>query len=207
MLGKFITIEGIDGAGKSTHTNWLSEYLLQKGIQTVKTYEPGGTEIADKIRDLIKDKDNKGLCKKAELMLFMASRAEHFDKRIKPALLRGETVVCDRFVDSTVCYQGFAHGLDIDTIENIQKFVTDGTKIDLTLWLDIKPEDGFARKGGLDRDDRMELYDKAFYDSVYKGFETLAKKNKRRMVRIDASGSIQETQAQIKCQVDRLLGF
>jgi len=204
MKGKLITIEGIDGVGKTTHTKKLVEYLRQKGLPVVLTNEPGGTQIADKIRALIRDKSNQGMTKKTELFLFLASRAEHYETLILPALQQGKIVVCDRFVDSTICYQGYGLGLDIQVLDYLNRYIMDDINIDLTIWLDLDSESGFVRKGGKSLTDRMESYENDFYKKVYSGFRDLCAKYPR-ICRIDSSGTVEQTFKKIEQCVQNIV--
>lgn len=204
MTGKLITIEGIDGVGKTTHTNRLIQHLQNQNLPIVYTYEPGGTPIADRIRAIIRDEQNAGMSQKAELMLFLSSRAEHIQKVIKPSLQQGKIVICDRFIDSTIAYQGYGQGLDIDILHTLNAYVTDSIVPDLTIWLDLDPQLGFARKGGKDTTDRMETYNHEFYNRVYQGFATISAQNPR-IAQINASGTVEQTHQLIIQQVDKIL--
>jgi len=198
MLGKFITIEGTEGVGKSTQIDLIKDYCKNYNIDAVFTREPGGVKEAEKIRQIILDKDSK-LHPLSELFLYLAARSEHIDRVIMPALKKGKTVFCDRFSDSTIAYQGYGRGLY--PIQEIcflipQQF---NLKIDLTLFLDLPPKESFARKGGIDLSDRMEKEGLNFHEKVYLGFKEIAvlKENQKRIVTIDASGGIEETHAKI----------
>ncbi|MCL2862442.1 MAG: dTMP kinase [Firmicutes bacterium] len=198
MLGKFITIEGTEGVGKSTQIDLIKEYCKTNDINAVFTREPGGVKEAEKIRQIILDKDSK-LHPLTELLMYLAARSEHLDRVVMPALRKGKTVFCDRFSDSTIAYQGYGRGL-----YPIQEFCTMipqqfNLKIDLTLFLDLPPEESFKRKGGIDYGDRIEKEGLQFHERVYLGFKELAllKENQKRIVTIDASGEIKETHERI----------
>jgi dTMP kinase len=196
-IGKFITIEGCEGVGKSAQTRYLREYCEKNGIEAVFTREPGGTESAEKIRNLILDSSNSGLDGVAELMLYGASRRVHVKELIEPALKAGKTVFCDRFTDSTLAYQGYGRGVDKAVIETLNGAASEGAEIYLTLFLDVDPVTGFARKGGANPDDRLERENAEFFKRVYAGFKELAARYPQRIVSIDASGTKYETHDKI----------
>ena len=197
MQGKFITIEGCEGVGKSTQLALLKEYFASNGIDAVFTREPGGTDIAEQIRGIILNAENKALTPVTELLLYASARRQHTEEKIIKALSEGKVVVCDRYADSTVAYQGYARNLDKDLIEKLNEIAMAGVKIDLTLFLDLSPELGFARKGGADKNDRLENEKIDFHKRVYEGFVAIAEKDKDRVVRIDSSKSVEEVFAQI----------
>ena len=197
MQGKFITIEGCEGVGKSTQLALLKEYFENKGIDAIFTREPGGTPIAEQIRSIILNAENKALTPVTELLLYAAARRQHTEEKIKKALEEGKVVVCDRYADSTVAYQGYARNLDKDLIESLNKIAKANVKIDLTLFLDLDPEKGFARKGGADKNDRLENEKIDFHKRVYQGFVDIAEKDKQRVARIDSSVSKEEVFEQI----------
>jgi dTMP kinase len=199
MNGKFITIEGCEGVGKSTLLKGLREYLEQNGIQAVFTREPGGTPVAEKIRAVILDADNAEMTDTAELLLYAAARAQHSEEKIIPALKEGKLVVCDRYSDSTLAYQGYARGIDKQLIRSLNAIAECGVTIDATVFLDLDPEKGFARKGGADKTDRLEKETLAFHKRVYAGFCEIA--GERRVLRIDAEKSAEEV---LKSVVDGL---
>lgn len=197
MQGKFITIEGCEGVGKSTQLALLKEYFESKGIDAIFTREPGGTDIAEQIRGIILNANNKALTPVTELLLYAAARRQHTEEKIIKALQEGKVVVCDRYADSTVAYQGYARNLDKDLIESLNQIAMANVKIDLTLFLDLDPEKGFARKGGADKNDRLENEKIDFHKRVYQGFVAIAEKDKERVARIDSSVSKEEVFAQI----------
>ena len=190
MQGKFITIEGCEGVGKSTQLALLKEYFETNGIQAIFTREPGGTDIAEKIRGIILDADNKALTPVAELLLYASARRQHTEEKILKALSEGKVVVCDRYADSTVAYQGYARNLDKQLIDTLNTIAMANVKIDLTLFLDLPPEKGFARKGGADKNDRLENEKLDFHKRVYEGYLAVAENNKDRVVRIDSSKDV-----------------
>lgn len=197
MRGKFITIEGCEGVGKSTQLRFLREYCEQNGIDAVFTREPGGTAIAEKIRAIILDAENMGMDYLTELLLYTAARRQHTAERIEKALQNGQTVFCDRYCDSTAAYQGYARGLDLKLIEKLNKIAMGDTKIDLTIFIDVNPTEGFRRKGGASRSDRLELEEADFHQRVYKGFQQIAQKESERVVCIQANGTKFETHEKI----------
>ena len=203
MQGKFITIEGCEGVGKSTQLALLKEYFANKGIDAIFTREPGGTDIAEQIRGIILNANNKALTPVTELLLYAAARRQHTEEKIIKALQEGKVVVCDRYADSTVAYQGFARNLDKDLIEKLNQIAMANVKIDLTLFLDLDPEKGFARKGGADKNDRLENEKIDFHKRVYQGFVAIAEKDKERVARIDSSVSKEEVFEQIVKAIEK----
>ncbi|MCX8052865.1 MAG: dTMP kinase [Armatimonadetes bacterium] len=188
MSGLFITIEGIEGAGKTTLTKLLSEHLKNDGADVVVTAEPGGDTLADGIRKLLLDSKN-AICDRAELLLFEAARAQHVDKVILPALERGAIVICDRFSDSSLAYQGYARGIDLETIETLNNFATRGLKPDLTILLDLPVELGLARQTARDRISSEQIN---FHRRIREGYLSIVRSEPERFVVIDASGCEKE---------------
>lgn len=197
MRGKFVTIEGCEGVGKSTQVRFLKEYCLQHNITAVFTREPGGTEIAERIREVILDQKNSGMDGITELLLYQAARREHTLKFILPALDDGKTVFCDRYIDSTTAYQSYARGIDLEIVEYFNKIGSKDIRIDLTLFLNLDSESGFTRKGGADKSDRLENEGVMFHKKVYNGFLETAKKYKDRFAVIDVSGDKRQTHEKI----------
>lgn len=190
MSGKFITIEGCEGVGKSTLLKGLKEYFAENGIDAVFTREPGGTPVAEKIREVILDADNAEMTDTAELLLYAAARAQHTEEKIIPALNSGKIVICDRYSDSTLAYQGYARGIDKQLIRSLNAIAECGVRIDATVFLDLDPEKGFARKGGADKSDRLEKETLMFHKLVYAGFKDIAAQ--KRVLAIDAGKSASE---------------
>ncbi len=190
----FITFEGPDGAGKSTIIKLVHEKLLQDGFNIVLTREPGGTPIAEKIRDIILDNSNQALDARTEALLYAASRRQHLVEKIWPALKEGKIVLCDRFLDSSLAYQGGGRNLGVKNVLNINLFATENTYPDLTLFFDVSPEVGLARvsKDKKRVADRLDNENENFHDKVYKTFKEIVEQNKNRIVVIDASKSIDE---------------
>ena len=187
MKGKFITIEGTDGVGKTTQINLLVEKLMQWGVPLLLVREPGGTVIGEKIRDMILDIANVEMTSMTEAMLYAAARTQLVDEKIVPALEEGYTVVCDRFVDSSIAYQGYARGLGQERVMAINRYALERVTPDLTLYLDLPPEIGIARKKNVQALDRMEQEQMDFHNRVYAGYQALVKQYPQRIKAIDAS--------------------
>ncbi|NGQ96505.1 dTMP kinase [Brevibacillus sp. SYP-B805] len=191
MRGLFITFEGPDGAGKTTQVKAFAEALAQRGHDVLVTREPGGTAISDKIRGLILDPSHREMDDVTEALLYAASRAQHVREKVLPALARGTIVVCDRFVDASLAYQGFGLGLPVHKIKEINEFATGGLVPDRTYLLDIPVAAGRARlqaRAGLDRIEQKEA---AYHERVREGFHTLAKEHPARIRVIDATQSVE----------------
>ena len=188
----FITLEGGEGAGKTTQQSLLAEQLRQEGYACLCTREPGGTALGKALRELLLHGDP--MTPLAELLLYAADRAEHVSKVIAPALAAGQVVICDRFTDSTLAYQGYGRGLDLGQIRQLNHLATGGLKPDLTLWLDLAPEVGLARSR---LGDKLEQEHLEFHRRVYQGFQALAAAEPSRIVRIPAQGSPAEVAARI----------
>ena len=192
----FITIEGVEGSGKSSSTNDVVNRLRKEGYDIITTREPGGTPIAEKIRDIILDVNNTNLDPRAEALLYAASRRQHLIEKVWPALKQGKIVICDRFIDSSLAYQGGARNLGIENITNINMFATENTWPDLTLLFDIDPELGLdrIRKNQGREVNRLDLEKIEFHKKVRETFLNLAKKYHDRYVIIDASKSQKEVE-------------
>ncbi|WP_105618882.1 dTMP kinase [Vallitalea okinawensis] len=197
MKGRFITIEGPDGSGKTTQINLLKDYLEKEGYHVHLTREPGGTVISEKIRNLILSPENHDMCNMTEALLYAASRAQHVEQKIKPLLEQGEVVICDRFVDSSVVYQGVARNLGIDNIEAINSFATAGLVPDITFLLYIDAEEGIKRKSEQQTLDRLEGEKIEFHQTVCDGYKILAKKHADRIQFIDASKNIEDIHKEV----------
>lgn len=189
MKGLFITLEGPEGAGKSTQIELLNKYFSEQGYEVVQTREPGGTEIGSRIRNILLDSNLDNLEPKTELLLYAASRAQHVNEVIKPALKEGKVIICDRFSDATLAYQGYGRRLDKDLILKLNQMATGGLEPDLTFLLDIEPEEGLLRTKNEVRD-RIEREDLSFHQQVRDGYLKLAEKKSRFEV-IDGSQSIE----------------
>ncbi len=199
--GLFITFEGPDGAGKSTQIENLRKYLDELGLDPVFTREPGGTELSERIRGILLDPENKGMADRTEALLYAASRAELVDKVIQPALDQDRIVVCDRYIDSSLAYQGFGRGLGQIPVLSINQFATLDLMPGLTIMLVLDPEKGRER---LDQDnlDRLESEELEFHQKVLEGFACVAEDYAYRVKVIDATLSIEEIWEQIKSAVD-----
>ena len=198
--GLFITLEGGDGVGKTTQQALLSERLRQEGYACLCTREPGDTALGKMLRDLLLYRDP--LARVTELLLYAADRAEHVSKVITPALEAGQVVVCDRFTDSTLAYQGYGRRLDLEKIRQLNHLATGGLQPHLTLWLDLPLEVGLARARSRDRIEREHL---EFHRRVHQGFQALAAAEPQRIIRIDAHGSKTEVADRIWSAVSRVL--
>jgi len=179
MKGKFITFEGSEGSGKSTHAKLLKDYLRKEGFSVELIREPGGTKISEKIRQFILDPKYKSMTDICETLLYMAARVQIVKEVIKPALEEGKIVICDRFLDSTIVYQGYGGGINLDLIKRLGKLATLGIKPDLTFLLDIETREGLKRAGKIK--DRIELKSLDYHRRVRKGYLTLAKKEPSRI--------------------------
>ncbi len=190
----FITLEGPEGSGKTTAVEYAVKALEEKGYQIVRTREPGGTPIAEQIRNVILDKANTNMDPRTEALLYAASRRQHLVEKVWPALKEGKIVICDRYLDSSLAYQGGARGLGIDNILNVNLFATENTFPDLTLLFDITPEEGLKRiSANANREvNRLDLEKLDFHHKVRNTFLELAKRYPERFVIIDASKSREE---------------
>ena len=173
MKGRFITFEGCEGSGKSTQLRFLAEYLKDNGVDFILTREPGGDKVAEKIRGIILDKDNTEMSAECEALLYAAARMQHLNTVIIPALEAGKLVICDRYIHSSLAYQGYARGLGEKFIESINSVAIEKYSPDLTVFLNISPKEAFIRKHGADENDRMESLGLEFHEKVYKGYLAL----------------------------------
>jgi dTMP kinase len=207
MTGKFITFEGPEGGGKSTHAKKLAEFLRSRGIAVHLTREPGGSKICERIRALVREEMEDPPVTECEVLLFLASRAQLVSNFIRPALERGEWIVCDRFSDSTFAYQGYGRGVDIEKLRALNDFATDGLKTDLTFLLDVPSSVSKSRLH--DRQiatsssaDRIELAGDGFHERLRNGFLEMAKKEPSRFVVVD---SLREVEA-VDAEIEKALG-
>ena len=204
----FITFEGPDGSGKSTQLRMLASALREEGREIVTTREPGGTEIGDQIRAVIMNMKNKAMDPRTELLLFNASRAQLVEELIRPSLAAGKVILCDRYADSTMAYQGYGHGLDKDELRRLLNFATGGLKPDLTLLFDISAEAGLKRRlSNHDEWNRMDDYALQFHERVRGGFLELAAADPERWVVIDADRDPDVIHAEVLDIVKRKLSF
>lgn len=202
MQGILISIEGPDGAGKTTQISLLKQYLEQKGFSCILTREPGGTKISEKIRHLILDKENSKMGAVTEMLLYSAARAQLVHEVIRPALEEGKVIICDRYVDSSAVYQGIARNLGVDTVYEVNEYAIQGIWPDLTIHLDLEAEEGIRRKKNQTELDRMELETMDFHKKVCEGYRTLAKRNPDRIKTINAMLSVEEIHEAIKKQLE-----
>ena len=184
--GFFITIEGCEGAGKSTQLKKLEEFLQKSGKEFIFTREPGGTRIAEQIRKIILDGENVEMCDETEALLYASARVQHIKEKIIPSKEDGKIVICDRYIDSSFAYQAFARGLGMDFVKGVNVYAVKNCMPDLTLFLDISPEEAFIRKGGADANDRLEQSGIAFHKKVYEGYISLAKSEPQRIAVVNA---------------------
>lgn len=193
MSGLFITLEGGEGAGKTTIANAVIDKLSTLGIETLYTREPGGIKIAEKIREVILDRNHTEMDCRTEALLYAAARRQHLVEKVKPAMDEGRIVLCDRFVDSSIVYQGYARGIGMDEVREINQFAIEGFMPDLTIFFDIKPEIGLARIAANDSREvnRLDLEGLAFHELVYEGYKKQAKMNPERIVSVDATKSVE----------------
>ena len=194
----FITFEGPDGSGKTTQVAPLTEFLTQLGYQVLITREPGGTEIGDQIRQILSDLKNTGMHPRSETLLFLAARAQLVEQIIKPHLAEGHVVLCDRYADSTMAYQGYGHQNDLDQISSLINFATGGLKPDLTLLLDVGAEAGLKRKVEGNEWNRLDAYSLEFHQRVRHGYAELARAEPERWFVIDADQPADRVQEAIR---------
>ncbi len=194
----FITLEGPDGSGKSTQINPLADFLKGQGYLVLITREPGGTEIGDQVRLILSDLKNTGMNPRTETLLFLAARAQLVHQVIKPHLKDGYIVLCDRYADSTMAYQGYGHQNDLEQIKILINFATGGLKPDLTLLLDMDIEEGLKRKAEGSEWNRLDAYSLEFHQRVRQGYHKLAASEPERWVKIEAGGSTDAVQATLR---------
>ena len=209
MRGKFITFEGPEGGGKSTHVRALAEQLRAEGKTVLVTREPGGTRLAELIRGLVREEVEDPPVTRCEVLLFIAARAQVVSEVIRPALARGEWVICDRFADSTFAYQGYGRGIDVGLLKNFNDFATEGLVPDLTILLDVPPETSKARlaerqAATATSADRIEQAGDMFHRRLRDGFLELAKAEPDRFVVIDSSGPREEVSDRVWTAVRNL---
>lgn len=196
VRGKFVTFEGCEGSGKSTQLRLLSEYLERTGVDYVLTREPGGSPIAEQIRRIILDGKNTDMSDGCEALLYAAARLQHLKDTVEPALACGKLVICDRYVDSSLAYQGEARGLGAEYVAAINELALKSYSPDLTVFLDIPPDEAFERKHGADKNDRMEMQGLDFHMRVYGGYRKLLEKYPR-ICAVDCRGTKNQTHDKI----------
>lgn len=202
----FITLEGPDGSGKTSHIALLVECLRRRGYRVLPTREPGGTVISDQVKDILKSMQNKAMHPRTEILLFCSARAQLVEEVIRPALLEGQIVLSDRYADSTLAYQGYGHGVDLDFLRRLLDFATGRLWPDFTLLLDIDAEQGLKRRrSGGDQWDRLDNYELSFHRRVRQGYHELAQKEPGRWQVINASQTFDQVQAALqKAVLDRM---
>jgi dTMP kinase len=194
----FITFEGPEGSGKTTQIKALAEHLTRQGCQVLTTREPGGTEISDQVRTILMRLDNTDMHPRTEILLFLAARAQLVEQVIRPQTAAGKVVLCDRYADSTLAYQGYGHGYDLQQLQRLLEFATGGLWPDLTLLLDIDPEEGLRRKKKSSEWNRLDAYTLAFHQRVRAGFLEMARQAPQRWAVIDANCQAEAVQAEIR---------
>ncbi|ULL13299.1 dTMP kinase [Paenibacillus sp. H1-7] len=205
--GIFLTVEGGEGAGKTSVITLVSEFLSSSGYSVVTSREPGGIEIAEQIRSIILDTNHTKMEARTEALLYAAARRQHLVEKIVPALEQGQVVICDRFIDSSLAYQGYARGLGIDEVLTINQFAIDRLFPDLTLYLDVRPEEGLRRihsRQGREIN-RLDLESLSFHQKVREGYLQLAERFADRIVIIDANRSMDEVFVDVKEQLQSFL--
>ncbi len=195
MAGRFITFEGIDGAGKSSHIEALAGWLRTRGHDVVVTREPGGTPLAERLRELVLHAPMDAL---TEALLVFAARRDHLAQQIEPALARGAFVLCDRFTDASFAYQGGGRGFDRGVLAQLETWVQEGRQPDLTLWFDIAPEVAAQRRASARAPDRFEGQDRAFFERVVAGYAARCAADPERFARLDADGDLAAVWARVQ---------
>ena len=203
MVGKFITFEGPEGSGKSTQTALVLEYLKTKKLPVVFLREPGGVKISENIRKLLLDVNSTGMGDECETLLYMAARAQMVKEVLEPQLKSGKFILCDRFLDSTIAYQGYGNGIEVKVIEQLGLFATKGLAPNLTILFDIKPEKGLNRAG--EKKDRIESRSLEYHKRVRHGYLELGKKYPERIKVIKVDESIEEIFKKVKSYIDAIL--
>ncbi|MEW6181208.1 MAG: dTMP kinase [Chloroflexota bacterium] len=183
----FITLEGPEGSGKTTQISRLADHLREQGYRVLTLREPGGTPISEQVRAVLMNLANTAMHPRTEILLFLAARAQLVEEVIRPALAQGEIVLCDRYADSTLAYQGYGHGVDLETLRQLLQFATGGLRPDLTFLLDVDPLVGLRRKQKEGEWNRMDAYDAEFHRRVREGYLQLAQAEPQRWVIVDAS--------------------
>jgi dTMP kinase len=202
----FITLEGPDGSGKSSQLNPLADFLRQSGHPVLVTREPGGTAIGDQIRSILMDLKNEAMNPRTEILLFLAARAQLVEQVIRPHLQQGGIVLCDRYADSTLAYQGYGGGTDLDTLRRMLAFATGGLQPDLTLLLDLEVREGLRRKQAcIDEWNRLDANPYAYHERVRQGYLELARLEPNRWVVVDADRPPEAVQAELRAVVLRRL--
>ncbi|HHU80571.1 MAG TPA: dTMP kinase [Acholeplasmataceae bacterium] len=198
MDGVFISFEGNDGSGKTTVIEKCADVLTKKGYQVLVTREPGGTNISEQIREIILNKENKEMDVRTEALLYAASRRQHIAEVIIPALAKGYIILCDRFIDSSLAYQGHARGIGIDKVFEMNMFACEGLLPSLTVYIDVNPEVGFSRmKKDCRKLDRLELEAINFHKTVYQGYQELVKRFPNRIVSVNGDQNLEQVSSEV----------
>ncbi|MEW8956159.1 dTMP kinase [Clostridium sp.] len=205
--GLFITFEGPEGAGKTTILHMVSEYLKNKGVNFITTREPGGIDISEKIRNIILDNNNTNMDPRTEALLYAAARRQHLTERVIPAIDKGYIVLCDRFIDSSLAYQGYGRGIGIEDIYTINNFAIGDNMPDKTLYFDIESEEGLRRinKNKNREVNRLDLEGLDFHRKVREGYKKVIKMHKERIIEIDASKTLEEVFEQTIKVIDTII--
>ncbi len=203
--GLFITFEGVDGCGKSTQVEYFKRILQEKGIDFISVREPGGTAISEKIRTILLDKDNAEMVNEAEVLLYAASRAQLVGQVILPALKEGKVVLCDRYADSSIAYQGYGRQLNVDFVRSANSYALDNCEPDYTLYFDVTPDKVRARITSRGEADRLEAEKESFHDRVYNGYKKFYSEIERNLITIDASRSIEEVSVHVLTAAEEIL--
>jgi dTMP kinase len=198
--GRFISFEGIDGAGKSTHIQAVADWFRARRADVQLSREPGGTPLAESLRDIVLKEPMGSL---TEVLLMFAGRRDHVETVIKPALAKGRTLLCDRFTDASFAYQGGGRGLPLPVLNALADWVQEGTEPELTLWFDLPAEQAAARRASAREADRIEQLDLDFFERVRAGYAARAAQAPQRIVRIDASGSVEQVGAAVLAVLDQ----
>ena len=201
----FISLEGPEGSGKSSQLPLLAEFIESLGFSVIRTREPGGTQIGDQIREVLVRMDNENIHPRTEILLFLAARAQLVEEVIKPSLAEGKAILCDRFGDSTLAYQGYGHGLDLDKLRAMLQFATNGLKPDLTILLDVDILTGLKRKKAKEEWNRLDAYESSFHERVRNGYHQLAQEEPERWRIVDASQPADLVQSQLRSLVQNAL--
>lgn len=202
MTGKFITVEGIEGAGKTTCMQVVTEVIEHQGINAIHTREPGGTDLGEDLRNLLLGHKHTGMSDDAELLMMFAARAEHIAQKIQPALDDGKWVLCDRFTDATYAYQGYGRGIPLEKIAGLENWVQGKLRPDLTLLMDLPVEVGMERAGKRSAPDRFESEAWDFFERIRQGYLSIAAEQPSRVKVIDASQDLPDVQAQVKTAIE-----
>lgn len=204
-MSLFISFEGPDGSGKTTITNYVTDYFKEKGLDVMYTREPGGIGISETIRNLILDPKHTEMDNRTEALLYAASRRQHLVEKVIPALEAGQIVFCDRFIDSSLAYQGYARGIGIDNVWDINAFAIESHLPNLTIFLDCNPEVGLQRAGIRGEKDRLELEGEAFHQKVYDGYQEVIRRFPDRIKVIDGQRTIDEVAQDAIALIERLI--